>query len=128
MNLNIDMICYIHPSYEVWQVESDFINKHLNFLNPFYTPYWFNTYYLVYLSICKAKAKQFQRQLKKMQESKENKIKIKKYLRKQNFDHLIDGVVNKTIEKKEFGKHSTKSAGDNINNFAEFINNYSEEK
>ena len=44
----------------------------------------------------------------------------KKYLRKLNVDHHSDEVVNKTIE-KDVGKHSTKSAGDNLDKSAEFI-------
>ena len=91
------MNCSIRTSYETWQVELDLINKHLNFLNPFKTPYWFNTYYLVYLLI--SKAKQFSRQPKKIQESDENmQEQDKEYLIKQNADLLTNGLVNKTIE------------------------------
>ena len=52
------------------------------------------------LFISKAKAKQFQRQPNKIQESNENlQEKDKKYTRKQNVDFFIDWVVNKIIEK-----------------------------
>ena len=80
------------------------------------------------LSISKAKAKQFQRQQKKIQESDEKlQEKDKEYLRKQNVDHHSEGVVNKT-KKNDVGKHSTKWAGDNIDKSAEFIFDDSEEK
>ena len=46
------------------------------------------------------KAKEFQRQPKKIQETNENlQEEDKKYLRKQIVDLLTDGVVNKIIEK-----------------------------
>ena len=51
----------------------------------------------------------------------------KEYLRKQNVDHHSDEVVNKTIE-KDVGKHSTKSAGDNLDKSFDFIFYDSEEK
>ena len=54
-------------------------------------------------------------------------MEVKEYLRKQNVDHHSDEVINKTI-KKDVGKHSTKCAGDNLNESAEFILNDSEEK
>ena len=54
-----------------------------------------------YLSISKAKVKQFQRQPMKIQLSD---VKLqedyKEYLGKQNFDHNFDTVANKTIKKK----------------------------
>ena len=53
-----------------------------------------------YLSISKAKTKQFQRQLEKIHESDEKlQEEDKEYLRKQNVDHHSYWVVNKTIEK-----------------------------
>ena len=81
-----------------------------------------------YLCISKTKAKQFQRQQKKKQESDEKlQEEVKEYLRKQNVVHHSDAVVNKTIE-KDVGKHWTKCAGDNIDKSAEFIFDGSEEK
>ena len=57
-----------------------------------------NQYLLFSLSI--SKAKQFQIQLKKIQESNENlQVKDKEYLREQNVDLLTNGVVNKILEK-----------------------------
>ena len=53
-----------------------------------------------YLFISKAKAKQFQKQPKKIQESVEKlQEEDKKYLIKQNVDHHFDAIANKTIEK-----------------------------
>ena len=53
----------------------------------------------VYLSI--SKAKQFQRQPKKIQESDEKlQEEDKEYLRKLSDDLLTDGVVNKIVEKE----------------------------
>ena len=46
---------------------------------------------------------------------------------KQNANHHSDEVVNKTIE-KDVDKHSTKCTGDNLDKFAEFIFDNSEEK
>ena len=52
------------------------------------------------LFISKAKAKQFQRQPKKIQKTNENlQEEDKKYTRKQNVDLYTDWVVNKIIEK-----------------------------
>ena len=52
------------------------------------------------LFISKAKAKQFQRQPKKIQKTNENlREEDKKYTRKQNVDLFTDWVVNKIIEK-----------------------------
>ena len=69
-------------------------------------------YYLVYLSI--SKAKQFQKQPKKIQESDKNlQEDDKEYLRKQNVDLHSDGVVNKIIS-KDVGKYLNKCSGDNI--------------
>ena len=52
------------------------------------------------LFISKAKAKQFQRQPKKIQKTNENlQEEDKKYTRKQNVDLFTDWVVNKIIEK-----------------------------
>ena len=75
-----------------------------------------------YLSISKAKAKQFQRQPKKIQKSDENlQEEAKEYLRK-NVDHHSNGVVNKTISKDVY-KNSIKCARDNLDKSAEFIFN-----
>ena len=52
------------------------------------------------LFISKAKAKQFQRQPKKIQKTNENlQEEDKKYTRKQNVDLFTDWVVIKIIEK-----------------------------
>ena len=52
------------------------------------------------LFISKAKAKQFQRQPKKIQKTNENlQEEDKKYTRKQNVDLFTDWIVNKIIEK-----------------------------
>ena len=81
-----------------------------------------------YLSISKAKAKQFQKQPKKIQESDEKlQEEDKEYLIKQNFDHHSDVVSNKII-KKDVDKHLTNYAGDNLNKSFEFIFDDSEEK
>ena len=81
-----------------------------------------------YLSISKAKAKQFQKQPKKIQESDEKlQEEDKEYLIKQNVDHHSDALSNKTIE-KSVDKHSTKYAGDNLDKSDEFIFVDSEEK
>ena len=91
----IDLNCFIRTSYEVWQAELDLIHKHLNFLI-FKTPYWLNTYYLVYPY---PRQSNF-RDIQKMQESDENlQVEDKEYLRKQNVDLLTDAVVNKIFEK-----------------------------
>ena len=79
-----------------------------------------------YLSISKAKAKQFQKKPKKIQESKLQE-ENKEYLIKHNCDHHSDAVANKTIE-KDVDKHSNKYAGDNLDKSDEFIYDDSEEK
>ena len=81
-----------------------------------------------YLSKSKAKAKQFQRQPKKIQESDEKlQEEDREYLIKQNVDRHSDSVSNKTIE-KNVDKHLTKHAGDNLDKSSEFIFDDSEEK
>ena len=81
-----------------------------------------------YLSISKAKAKQFQKQPKRIQESDEKLLEEdKEYLIKQNVDHHSDAVSNKTIE-KDVGKHLIKYIGENLNKSSEFIFDDSEEK
>ena len=51
----------------------------------------------------------------------------KEYLRKLSVNHHSDEVVNKTI-KKDVGKNSTKSAGDNLDKSSEFMFDDGEEK
>ena len=67
-----------------------------------------------FLSISKAKKKQFQIQPKKIIESDEKlQEEDKEYLIKQNIDHHSDAVSNKTIE-KDVGKYSNKCAEDSL--------------
>ena len=51
----------------------------------------------------------------------------KEYLKKLNVDYHSNKVVIKTIQ-KDFGKHSTKSSGDNLDKSFEFIFYDGEEK